>query len=219
MCDKFNIKYSDLEKLLKKVPKTPIGEVRPVVAKATLSGNFSPEIGGILFTIKPDVSARIEAFNSVDDKDEDLIFNPLVFDPDKAWLKYRASASISSKADGATGLAKLGLEADQEVIFADYRYHDPNEDTLDAIKRDLPMRSILSTEDIENIGQDDALVYCVRGKLKGTLKLQWADVFSGTLNSLSDILPSTELIAIETQIGAYVELNISIEDDFRVVVT
>ncbi|MBN1296055.1 hypothetical protein JXA80_04695 [bacterium] len=235
MSHDFTFTFTDPENLVAKLPMGAVGKSRQDIAEAAVTGSGHPTIGHVTFAIVSGLTCKIEAFNSLNDKDEDNVFGKsaadgsvrhelgleptLVHDPAKAWLKYSARASLAVDSDMSDGTIAIGVDTQSDAILADYRCHDARQPTLEAFQMDMPPRSMLSIADIQALGAGDALLYGVRGTLGASVKMTWGDVFSGSLNSLTGLLKNTDLIAIETEVGATADVNVTITDDFRAIIT
>lgn len=235
MSNNFKFTYTDLNELMSNLPQCTVGDVKQEVARAMVTGSADPTFGGVTFSIESGLTCMIEAFNAESDTDKDEVFGKpvsedgarhelgldpiLVHDPAKAWLKYSARVSLFTEASADVDAMNFEVDSQSKVVLADYRKHTPETPVIDAIRDDQPPRSMLSIRDIQSIRPGDALLYAVRGTLKAGVKMTWGDVFSGTLNNLTKLLQNCELMKIKTELGATAEVNISIADDFRVIVT
>lgn len=219
------------------VPDLPVGDkdVGPEVIKGAVSYEGDPQLAGIKFSFSGEANARIEAFNSLDDKDaEGIIGKPsedasgfdltlppqITLTEESAWLKYRfeAQGKVSAAAEFSLGEAKV--DGNKGVVFADYHLHDRDENARLAVVTDIPqLRFAAVADDAFRLGENEALSYQVYGELTASITLNWSDVFTASLNSLSSLLKSGQVLALKISPSASVEFHVGLKDDFRLVFT
>jgi hypothetical protein len=193
--------------------------------------------GNAILTVNVGSTLTVSVFNSNDDEDVDRVVSHaakadgpvsesrplLVRRPGLAFVKYRATASLKASQPGLA-LAALGFDllakADGggEVILADYHRHDGADTIQQAILADLRvMRSSLRVEDVLGLRENEAVAQQVVGKVSASVKVSWADVFSGPVAPLTRFLRVGAPILINVDAGASVTMSVSFSDDFRLV--
>lgn len=142
---------------------------------------------------------------------------PIAFRDDRAWIKYRVSGRLQADAQAAAGLASLGISAEKEVVFTDYRAHARGTSLAAAVESDLRRpRFALSRSDVLQLGDGDAVSFATRGRLGGELTLSWHDVFTRGLGALAEALGSRAPLRVRVDFGAAISGRLEIEDDFRI---
>lgn len=209
--------------------------------KAEYDGNTELETGAgkLTFSFDAEASARIDVFNSPDDKDGDGVLGPepkepkdwevkmppqVTFDPARAWLRYRFNAGVKGSVGLKFPVGPLGLDAKIEgqkgIIFGDYHPHAPGENAVAAVLAEVPrIRLALNPDDAFELGPDEALSYQVYGALTASVSLSWSDAFTFALDALSEVLGSGEVIKLKLAPSFSLAFNVGVRDDFRLVFT
>lgn len=221
------------------LPTKLLGDVEKDLVSATVGFNPTlPPLGVVTFKLSASANGKIEAYNEVSDIDEDGVlsappeaadddFGPVVLPPQielnnqAAWLKYRFEAGVSASAS-ATVFKNLNFKIDaaKKVIFADYHVHQRDEITATAALNDATrLRFTGNADDAFELAAKEALYYQVRGEFSGSVSISWSDVFTFGLNEISTALRSNELLMVNFDVGASVEFNVGVIDDFQLVVT
>lgn len=162
----------------------------------------------------------VEASEADDDPFEPLRRPILEFDPQKAWVKYRAEGRLTLQAKTHFGLKAVGLEATAKktVVLADYRRHERDERLRNVVPEDLGWpRFALDREDVLRLEPGDAVSFRAHGVLGARVTLSWSDVLTFGLGRLSRALDSPVPLGAEVVPTASVTATVSYEDDFRVV--
>ena len=221
------------------LPVLPLGD--PMLAdlvSAEASYDGDPKLGQITFSFDASAKGSIRVCNSPDDEDPDDgvlgatadeetdegLSPALVFEPAHAWLKYRfgglAKGSVAAEFAPAGVAIRPKVEGQKGVVFAYYRRHDPTEQAAAAVFADaISLRAAFSASDALALEEGDALLYRLYGELSAGLTLKWSDVFTASLSQLSELLRSTEVIALKADAGAEVNFRVGLRDDFRLVFT
>lgn len=175
-------------------------------------------------------TASIRNFNSPGDKDEtgivgdapqagmsDALPPQLMLDGSKGWMRYQLTARIKAAAEA--DLSFLAGEGQSELYatLADYRAHPLDESMRDAVRADLAprMRIAALDTDVAKLEQGDALAWQVRGQLRASLELNWADLLTANLASLAFVRGS-ELLALKVSLQASLSATVGLTDDFLV---
>lgn len=182
---------------------------------------------------------RIDQFGSPEGADEDGVLGPpvepsaadedpfeplrrpiLEFDPQKAWVKYRAEGRLALGAQTSFGLKGVGLEATAQktVVLADYRRHERDERLRDVVPEDLGWpRFALDRENVLRLEPGDAVSFRAHGSLGARVTVAWSDVLTFGLGRLARALDSPAPLGVEITPTASITATVSYEDDFRVV--
>ncbi len=141
-------------------------------------------------------------------------------EPDTSWLKYRLAAKLGVEAEARLDGIGLGIDvaAGKELVFTDYRIHDPDEDLVRALKSDLSApRFALDRESVLKLGQNEAVSVQQRGTLRGKITLSLQDVFTGGLGALSEVLGAGQTLQVRVDVAATLTAKVEVKDDFKVV--
>jgi hypothetical protein len=228
---------ADLDALLAVISNAPLDssslDAKPLTAPFQGAQSFASER---LPTVTVNLRAGVEIslFNSLDDKDPDVILMPaggedafgstnasLALSADRAWLKYRIDGGL--KASAGKTLADIGFdlaaEASASATLADYRVHQRSQSVREALLADLAAgsRFALVLSDVEALAPREAVSVQLGGTLKVSVKLTWSDIFTGELAPLSALLKSNAVMAIAFDAGVTVTASIAVSDDFLVV--
>ncbi|NLI48575.1 MAG: hypothetical protein GX414_15850, partial [Acidobacteria bacterium] len=216
------------------IPDLPLGDAAlpTELAAARPSGVWPIDAGAAAAAFGAGGEVRIEAFNAVDDVDEDGVLGApagapaapgeaapapqLLLSGDAAWLKYRVAARPLAR-----GAARgLELAAGPETVLADYRGHGREENARVAVRADLAApRLAIRAGDVLAMGPRDALAWRVRGELALRLTVGWADLWRAALGAVARLLPPERLLAAEAAAGAAADFGVALRDDFQVVFT
>ena len=103
--------------------------------------------------------------------------------------------------------------------LSDYRGHPPTQLLREAVAADAAdRRSALSWNDVKALQPGDALALRAVGRVSTSLAVSWADVLPGVIGRMSELLAGADhLVAVETNLGARLNAEASMEDDFVVV--
>jgi hypothetical protein len=196
--------------------------------------------GKLAFSFDAEASARVDVFNSPDDKDEDGVLGAappkeekewevklhpqITFEAEQAWLRYRFKAGVKGSVGFKFPVGPLGAEVKVEgqkgIVFADYRPHAPAENALAAVTADVPqVRLALDPDDAFKLGRGEALSYHVYGALTASVSLSWSDAFTAGLSALSGALRSGRIIKLKLAPSFSLSFNVGVRDDFRLVFT
>lgn len=219
-------------------PNQPLKDVEKSLVKATFSFTGTPpNLGPINFKLSASANGKIEAYNEASDKDEDKV---LVSEPEtdegssgsvnippqinlnnqSAWLKYRFEGKAGVSATAKVAPIGFKIDASKSIVFADYRVHDRNKNTIAAAAEDLPkIRFAVNPEDAFRLAEKEALFYQVRGEFSAGITLSWADVFTTAISSLASVLPNNQLLKLEISPALSVDFHVGVVDDFQLVLT
>lgn len=214
------------------IPDKPLGDdsVRQQLVEARVASPLvEKQIPGVSFVLDAGAAASVEAFNAPGDVDaqgvvgskasqvDDKQLAPvLLLGQGKGWLKY--SAEVRAKAGANLSLPLLSVDASGEVraLVADYRAHGLEENVRAALLADAgALRLPLSPESLRGLGLQDALTFQVRGTLKVSAHLKWADVFTTNLQLLGKLAPNV-LIGLDVDVGATLDAEVELADDYQV---
>lgn len=210
-------------------------EIDLLSATATFEPTI-PSIAGIGFKMSASANGKIEAYNEPSDSDKDEVLGKTVEDEDafgkivlppqieisdqSAWLKYRFEASASVSAEAKVAPIGFKIDASKKIIFADYRIHGRDENTILAATADVTkLRFAGDPDDALKLNANEALYYEVRGEFSTSVTLNWSDVFTAGLSQLASTLPVNQLLMFEISPSASVEFHVGVVDDFQLVLT
>lgn len=180
-----------------------------------LNGEADVPLDETVFTLGGDARLETAIFNGPADQDPDQILEPVT---GRAWLKHTLAAGIQGSTGGQVGGLEFGLQGELGASLLQYRSHRPEEPVVQALVADLrSYRLPFRLEDVRNLGDGEILAFTVRGKLALHAKLTWADALSAALSSLDERLGVAGVSAIEVDLGASLGVNLSLEDDYRLV--
>lgn len=213
-------------------------DVGPHLAGGTAAWAAAAAPGPISFVLGADANAAIFLFNSPDDDDADGVlgtppagppgFDRLVLPPgvalaaDRAWLKYRVSAGAKVSAGAELAPVSSKIDGKAGVVFADYHVHRRDERLRQAVASTLAggrLRTFARAEDAFDLQAGEALLYQLHGELTSSLTVSWSDILATSGVCLSRLLGPGETLGIAVSAGASVEFDVSLVDDFRLVVT
>jgi hypothetical protein len=178
----------------------------------------------VLFTIEADSEVSVFVFNTIADRDPDLVLlpagaaSPLRRTAEDCWLKVRHEAAV--RATGGATLAGLGFrfEAEAPLIFNDYRRHDRSETVVHAVATDLKRpRFAQRLADVRALRPNEALSFQASGKLCTTVEVGWSDVLASGLGALAGIVGALGPLSVEVSAAATVEAAVTVADDFLIV--
>lgn len=197
------------------------------------------ESGTIKAVFGASVGTAIHLFNDSGDIDADGIMGTppadtepgettidwrpqIQFADGSAWLKYSIVADATAKATGKIGVAGGSISGDRSLRLLCYKRHNPTDKIAVAVAADLGgISSPLSVADILALSVREATALKVRGKLTATLTLSWADIFSTSLQQLSDLLGGGDSGAflIKITAAASATFTVVVDDDFTLCFT
>ncbi len=184
-----------------------------------LNGETAVPLDETVFTLGSTLggNARLEIaiFNGPADLDPDQILEPVA---GRAWLKHTLAAGIQGSTGGQAGGLEFGLQGELGASLLQYRSHRPDEPVVQALVADLrSYRLPFRLDDVRDLNDGEILAFTVHGKLALHAKLTWADALSAALSSLDERLGVAGVAAIEVDLGASLGINLSLEDDYRLV--
>lgn len=180
-----------------------------------LNGEADVPLDETVFTLGGDARIETAIFNGPADQDPDGILEPAA---GRAWLKHTLAAGIQGSTGGQVGGLEFGLQGELGASLLQYRSHRPEEPVVQALVADLrSYRLPFRLEDVRGLGDGEILAFTVRGKLALHARLTWADALSAALSSLDERLGVVGVSAIEVDLGASLGVNLSLEDDYRLV--
>lgn len=182
-----------------------------------LTGQDTVVLDDARFSVGGSFNARLTVgvFNEVTDKDDDQI---LQLAAGEAALRYALTVDIKGSAGGKIGNLGFGLDASLGASLLSYRAHRPAEEVGKAMIADLAsFRLPLRLSDVQALEKGDILACTVRGMLALHARLTVADVLTAALPSLDDRLGVAGASAIKLDVGAAVAMNLSVEDDYRLI--
>jgi hypothetical protein len=216
-------------------PDETVGTASAVLKplRCRLESGLSVESGGsvgVTFTVEAGGEVSVSAFNVPTDRDPDLVLAPadpgrpddraaqLELTPGSCWLKVQHRAH--AKLEGSTRVGGAGphLAAEAPVTFSDYRLHDPGENAVQAVTRDLlNPRFAQRLEDVEALRPSEALAFQASGTLRAKVDVSWSDVLASGLGALAGIVGAASLLAVELPAEASVSGTVTLGDEFAVI--
>lgn len=222
--------------MIKQLTEGPLSEAATglKLASASLGAPVDAGIPGVSITAKMGASLSVFAYGGKSKNDpEGVVGHPLppgraldalrVPPPlpleGKVYLAYRMDTSAKASGGGGLGFFGASAQTERRLRLSDYRAHDPAQLLRDAVLADSArLCSLLRSDDVAAIRQGDALALATTGRMAASLSVSWSDVIPGVLGRLSGLLPGADhLVAIETNLGASVHAEASMEDDFALV--
>ncbi|TSC22961.1 hypothetical protein [Corallococcus sp. Z5C101001] len=221
-----------LDEVSKVLPDAPLqgSDIRVELPTASYALPAGEKLGALTFAF--DVSARgfVEGYDAPADVDAAGVVGeapsdptaqlapPLVYGGDAAWLKYAVETRV--KADVGVPLPYVALSAngDVRVLLADYHRHPQRMNARAALKEDAPsLRLPLLTSSLDALGVGDAIAFQARGELSVTATLDWTDVYTSNLQTLTKLLSASTLLSFEAKAGATVSAKVKVTDDYAVI--
>lgn len=174
-------------------------------------------VGELTFT--PTAQMAIRVLNRSDDKDDDAVFGKdeahIPFDLQRAWVKYK----IALKSDAALAFSALSAKASTDVELSDYRIHDATDGAWNAINADLSSpRTLLALDDVRSLKPGEAMSMELGGALSASVSFSWSDVIASKLGEIVQGLARVP-IAVKLRAGLDVSANVSVSDQFSVVIS
>lgn len=190
--------------------------------------------GAVTAALTATGSLAIDVLNDADDKDRENIVGKPAADarsgidwvpqlrPDgKVRLGYHISlalkAGLTAKLAAA---ATLSTTAQRSFIFSAYRVHDPGRRFGDAIRADLSgLPSILSLEECQGLRVGEVLAMRVGGSAAISLSVSMAEVFASSVGSLTTVLGTKQILALNFQAGLKLDAKLTFEDELQVAIS
>jgi hypothetical protein len=224
------ISAEQLPEILSEHGKTPLksSELPFSIFRRKLDKSLSVSSDDLTFRIAG--TALVTLFNRPDDTTVDAIIgtntsadeaelgSQIQYTSDRAWLKYQVQGG--AKADGSLEVSEFGFDAstDHSLSFSSYLVHDPDDTILDAVEADLQdFPVIVSADDVAEIDQHEAVAMEARGRLDLSVSVKWTDVFTRSLRALNRLVDQADLLSIEVDLGAQVDVGVEVEDDLTVI--
>ncbi len=205
------------------------------LASATLDAPFNSWLPGVVFGASAGASLAMVAYGDGSHDPEGVVgrppgkagaldalrIGPPLSPEGKVYLAYRLDANVTANAGAGLGFFGASAQTERRVKLSDYRGHPPTQLVREAVLADiLHLRSALQTDDVKAIRPGDALALSTTGRLATTVAISWSDVLPGILGRLSGLLPGADhLIALETNLGATLHADASMQDDFVLVIS
>ena len=220
------------EDLLESIPNAPLGSQSIVVdlVKGNIDQSTSLGIDGLAFNLQAGASLTVHGFNSEDDKDDDGVFGkkgsggdetelqPVLFPGTSAYLKYRGEAEVKASAQYAGSFLAIDASGKKTVVLAQYRKHAPTENARDAFLADVKgLKSVRVKSTVGELTVGDAVALRLSGELRASLELDWTDVFTAGMGTLTRVLRSQTAIGAKISVGVNLKANVSVQDDFVIV--
>jgi hypothetical protein len=222
--DNLNIELPDLVDAVRKLVEdgTTFAAVQvapnALIPPLALVGTDTVPVRNGRFTLGGTATAQVQisVFNDPADKDDDQI---LQVTPGRAWLKHKLDAQIKGTVSGTLGdKGTFGLAGELGASLMQYRAHQPTDPVGEAVIQDvagflLPLR----LADVQSLKDGDVLACAVHGKLGLSAQITFSDALSAAMASLDERLGAIGVSVVTLQEGATVKVNLSIEDDYRLV--
>jgi hypothetical protein len=229
---KFANPTSALQKISNDSLDSPSIDHKPVGLELEPNLSFPGDVAGRL-SLNVRSALTVTVLNDPSDPDEDGILTAaavrtadgtlpaqLPFDPEAAYVKYRAEAGIKASA-GIPVSSLIGIEAGAEAsaVFADYRTHSRAEAARTALIFDLSAGARFATHvsHVEEMKAGEALAFRFGGSLHTTVTLAWSDLFTGQIGTLGKLLGTAAPVAFSFTAGARITAKVRVSDDFVVV--
>jgi len=229
-------KLADPQEALRLVSDDPIGsrniDSKPVDIALEPNLSFGGDDAANL-SINSRGTFSVAIINDADDPDEDGIVSAgtaktpegalpaqLAFDPAVAYLKFRAEAGVKAAADvPLSSLLNLHAEAEASAIFADYRVEQPARQARQAFLLALatPARFATRLQNVLDLEPGAALAFGFAGTMKADVTISWADLFTGQIGSLANLLGTASPIVLSVGAGASLTFSVGASDDFLIV--
>ncbi|MFB1479254.1 hypothetical protein [Corallococcus sp. RDP092CA] len=221
-----------LDEVSKVLPDAPLkgSDIRVELPTASYALPAGEQLGPLTFAF--DVSARgfVEGYDAPADVDAAGVVGEapgdattqlapaLVYGGDPAWLKYGVEARVKAEVGFPLPYVALAANGDVRVLLADYHRHTQDTNARAALKEDAPnLRLPLLTSSLDKLGVGDAMAFQARGELSVTATLDWTDVYTSNLQTLTKLLSASTLLAFEAKAGATVSARVRVVDDYAVI--
>ena len=222
--DNLNIELPGLLDAVKNLVEdgTPFSAVQvapnALIPPLALSGTDTVPVRDGRFTLGGSATAQVQisVFNDPADKDDDQILQPTA---GAAWLKHKLEAQIKGTVTGPLGGgATFGLAGELGASLMQYRAHPLTDPVGQAVIDDVAsFRLPLRLDDVRSLRDGDILACTVHGKLGLSAQLTLADTLSAAMAALDERLGAIGVSVVTLQEGVTVAVNLSIEDDYRLV--
>lgn len=176
--------------------------------------------------------AASSVFADAGDKDEDAIFGkPASANADaskprpllnpqtgKAWLKFSVAANANRKRSRSAGIGSVHWRATAGARVGAYCQVDANVDMRAAIAscRDR-VALVLDVAQVRKLAPGDASFAAMTGTASARLKFAWADVLTGPIAPLRDLLPKGVPVNFAIDRKASLTVDLALADSFRLV--
>src|SRR5215212_3374884 len=174
---------------------------------ATASLNEEPKLSIKEVALSFGASAKffINAYNESTDTDDEQIvgvsgsktadggtLDPKIpFVAENAWLRYTLGGELSAAIKAKLNHAGIGVEAESQIVFSDYRVHKPTDAADERVLADLlSPRTALNLADVIDLGKSEALYYELRGSLAFSVSVSYSDIYTKTLSQIASQLPA-----------------------------
>ncbi|NOJ91738.1 hypothetical protein HMI51_02100 [Corallococcus coralloides] len=225
-------KLALLDEVSKVLPDAPLkgSDIRVELPTASYALPAGEKLGPLTFAF--DVSARgfVEGYDAPADVDAAGVVGEapgdaatqlapaLVHGGDQAWLKYGVEARVKADVGFPLPYVALAANGDVRVLLADYHRHTQDTNARAALKKDAPeLRLPLLTSSLDKLGVGDAIAFQARGELSVTATLDWTDVYTSNLQTLTKLLSASTMVAFEAKAGATVSAKVKVVDDYAVI--
>lgn len=206
------------------------------LASASLDAPFNAGIPGVGFGASAGAVLSLCAYGDGGAMDPDGVVgrplppggaaDPLQLSPPlspagKVYLAYRLEANARASAGAGVGFFGASGDTERSVKLSDYHGHAPTELVRDAFLADaFKLRNILRANDVAGLAVGDALAMSTSGRLSTSVAVSWGDLLPAAIGRLSQLLPGVDhLIAVQTNLGASLHADASIQDDFVLVLS
>lgn len=220
-----------LEEQLKLGPNAALrDDLGPVLLKWDGERKASADQGKLKRALSASAGASIELLNSASDADAAGVFGVsrpgdepgilavprLAPSAEHGWLKYRFGAGLRAEAAVDLGLGSLQLDAGRSVEYAVYRRHPLTASIAASILGDLSdLPTALEADDIVQMGQGDALVLQLPGRLALNFELDDSLFASSNLRPLAGLFGIADALMLQFKSGFSFTAALSITDDLR----
>lgn len=195
-----------------------VGPNTPIPPQA-LSGTDSVLVGNGRFTLGGTATAQLQISVLRDPGSTQDVDQILQVTPGGVWLKHKLDAQLSGALGGTLGgNATFGLTGELGASLMQYRAHQPEDKVREKLVEDIAsFRLPLRLNDVQSLQSGDVLACTVHGKLGLSAQLTLADTLSAAMAALDKELGAVGLGVVTLQEGLTAGVNLSIEDDYRLV--
>lgn len=220
----------DIEQILLKLPlpAKPVCDqtLDPVIESAGgTSADLALPFGDFLFNASAEGSFALKLFNDKNDHGEEK----KIFDEwpeaasmytENALLCYGLQGKIKAEVSGkALEKFELGLDADQSFEIKSFRIHPCETKVNEAVASDITsFKFIFSKQHVKDLKVNEALSFEAAGSLSLKASVKVSDVFTGSASAISSLLNLNGKVNIKLDASASLNVNVSIEDDFKVLI-
>ena len=215
--DLVSFSLAGVEELRPILTNEPLGAIkaRLRIASARLSAPVDiPGAAPLVIRFKTGTELSLYVVNGKIGSDVDAVVDS---DSTDAWVKYICTADVQLDARAPAGPLTFAGKASGGVSVVDYRHHPADTGLATAVASDLASpRVVFVREHVLALSPKDALEFETHGELTASVDIEWSDIFTSEIGTLTRILNARGPVAVETTIGATCSARVRVIVTFRV---